>query len=175
MRSGIAALSACQPPLDKFLQDQAYLLNNDQYRRQQHDVFCDSMRHACSCSSNSDTCAKRWVGLRCRACSAQGLVVRGRGDTDTLDDHKLLWAREGPVHDDIEARNDVRFFMPHTQSLACFCRHSHREIGTDDTIQITRCLSVCVHPPHPLLWRQRVQADTLISHGTAKSSPWAAC
>jgi len=32
----------------------------------------------------------------------QGLVVRERGDTDTLDDHKLLWARDGPVHDDIE-------------------------------------------------------------------------
>ena len=34
-------------------------------------------------------------------------MVRGRGDTDTLDDHKLLWAREGPVHDDIEARLDL--------------------------------------------------------------------
>ena len=34
----------------------------------------------------------------------QGLVVRGRGDTEPLDDHKLLWAREGPVHDDIEVR-----------------------------------------------------------------------
>ena len=32
----------------------------------------------------------------------QGLVVRERGDTNTLDDHKLLWAREGPVHKDIE-------------------------------------------------------------------------
>ena len=43
-------------------------------------------------------------GLMCVACGSQGLVVRGRGDTDTLDDHKLLWAREGPVHDDIQAR-----------------------------------------------------------------------
>ena len=40
----------------------------------------------------------------------QGLVVRERGVADTLDDHKLLWAREGSVHDDIE----VLTYCPHT-------------------------------------------------------------
>ena len=57
----------------------------------------------------------------------QGLVVRGRGDTDTLDDHKLLWAREGPVHKGIE----VSTYSPHTGVAStlhtCRCeRKQHR-------------------------------------------------
>ena len=32
----------------------------------------------------------------------QGLVTRDRADAETLDDHKLLWARSGPLAPDVQ-------------------------------------------------------------------------
>ena len=84
----------------------------------------------------TDGCGTRFAHTRCEMVPnrgspnvlphIQGLVVRERGDTDTLDDHKLLWAREGPVHDDIE----VPSYSSHrgvASTLPIACRYARKQ------------------------------------------------